>query len=191
MCRIILLAWLACLVSTVSAEQYFSCTDEKGRKAFQSTPCVTGESAVVKVDVPVSTYKRLLHPEKKYMNDSHQICVKEWSKRGKVDKRMYQYCLGQQKNKYKELKELDRKYSRKSFYSETAYPYCVGEWEKRGVINTQMLVYCLNEEIEGVRDVNYYGKEYSDGIYHIVDKALARYGSWNMAAYEVKISLGL
>lgn len=121
-----------------------------------------------------------------YENDSYEICVKEWTKRGELNRRMYNYCMEQQMKAYYKLKELHF-YADQSFYSDIAYPYCMKDWSKRGVVNTRMLVYCLEQEVEGIKDVMYYRKQYGEeSVNKIAGLALETYGSWRMAAYSVE-----
>ncbi|RRS07221.1 hypothetical protein EAG18_18370 [Pseudoalteromonas sp. J010] len=121
-----------------------------------------------------------------YRNDSHQICVKKWTKRNELDRRMYNHCMEGQMEGYEKVKELHL-YADQDFYSKTAYPYCIKNWTKRGVVDTRMLAHCLEKEVEGIKDVMYYRKQYGEEqVNKIVGRALSRYGSWNMAAYSVE-----
>ncbi len=121
-----------------------------------------------------------------YRTDSNQICEKNWTKRGELDKRMYDHCMEGQMEGYDKLKTL-HEYVDQDFYSETAYPYCSKKWTKRGIVDTRMLSHCLKQEVEGIKNVIYYRKQYGDEqVNKIAGRALSKYGSWNMAAYSVK-----
>ena len=121
-----------------------------------------------------------------YFQDSHVICSEKWTKRGELDNRMYDYCIEGQMEGYEDVKQYHR-YIDQEFYSQIAYPYCSKKWTKRSVVDTRMLAYCLEQEIEGIKDVMYYRERYdAEQVNNIVGRALSRYGSWNMAAYEVK-----
>ena len=127
-----------------------------------------------------------LKSKEEYKSDSQQICVKNWTKRGELDRRMYNHCLEGQMDGYDKVKNLHQ-YADQDFYSNTAYPYCLKNWTKREVVDTRMLAHCLEKEVEGIKDVMYYRKQYGDeAVNKIVGRALSRYGSWNMAAYSVK-----
>lgn len=127
-----------------------------------------------------------LKTEEQYRQDSHRICSEEWTKRGELDRRMYNYCMEQQSEAYQELLVL-HKYADQAFYADTAFPYCSKEWTKRGITNVRMTVYCLNQEVEGIRDVMYFREQYGESqVNAIVSSALSRFGSWRMAAYQVK-----
>jgi hypothetical protein len=127
-----------------------------------------------------------LKSKDEYKSDSQQICVKNWTKRGELDQRMYNHCMKGQMEGYDKVKELHF-YADQNFYSDTAYPYCLKQWNKRGVVDTRMLAHCLEKEVEGIKDVMYYRKQYDEAqVNKIVGRALSKFGSWNMAAYYVK-----
>ena len=128
----------------------------------------------------------LLKSEAEYKSDAQEICMKEWTKRGELDYRMYEYCLEQQMDGYIKLLNFHQ-YLSKDFYSKFAYPYCIKKWTKRGVVDTRMLAHCLEQEVEGFKDVIYYKEKYDkQAVGRIAKRALSMYGSWNMAAYSVK-----
>lgn len=140
-------------------------------------------------DKPTTTTKTtspLLKTEGEFDSDSRTICTKKWTKRDNLNSEMYSYCLRSQREDYQELITLD-KYSNQSFYSDVAFPHCNQKWTKRGITNVSMLTYCLKQEVDGIEDVMYYRKKYGvNNVNAIVGDAIARYGSWNMAAYQVK-----
>ena len=149
------------------------------RKALLIISCLTFTSSVF-ADAPK------LKSKENYKSDSQQICTKKWTKRGELDHKMYNYCIKYQMEGYERVKGL-HVYADQYFYSNVAYPYCINKWTKRGLVDTSMLAYCLENEIEGIQDVMYYRKRYDEAqINKIVDRALSKYGSWNMVAYSVK-----
>ena len=124
--------------------------------------------------------------ESDVLNDSKSICTDQWTKRGVLDDRMFNYCMRVKQEGFNKFLEIN-KYKNQSFYSDIAYPYCAGQWVKRGVFDAEMMSFCLNQEIEGVKDVIFYRKEYGDEIINpIVEDALSRFKSWNMASYLIK-----
>ncbi|WP_165726475.1 hypothetical protein [Pseudoalteromonas sp. SA25] len=132
------------------------------------------------------TYQKPL-PSNNYISNSMAICKKEWTKRGQLDNRMYQHCLKGQLSGIDKVDELNKKYSEREFYFLIAYPYCIKKWTTRGVANPRMIAHCLNSEIEGKKDVDYYRDNYERAaIDKIVETALNKYQSWNMAAYSIK-----
>ena len=136
--------------------------------------------------VPALAEPPTLKSKEKYEKDSQQICYQKWNKRGELDRRMYNHCMEGQSDGYKDVKNLHQ-YVDQSFYSNTAFPYCRDRWTKRGVANTRMMAHCLNKELEGIKDVMYYRKQYGeDQVNKIVGQAIAKFKSWNMAAYKVK-----
>ena len=121
-----------------------------------------------------------------YKEDSHKICHDKWTKRGELDRRMYNYCMQMQMDGYNELVQLHQ-YANQDFYSKTAFPYCQDKWTNRGVTDTRMMAHCLNQEVEGIKDVMYYREKYGeDRVNQIAGRALAQFKSWQMAAYKVK-----
>jgi len=128
-----------------------------------------------------------LKSKSEYQSDSEQICAKDWTKRGELDQRMYDYCLGGQMDGYAELSEQVSQYGAQAFFTDVSYPYCANEWTERGVVNTRMIAHCLGQEIEGWKDVEYFRKQHGAGkVDVIVSGAITQYSSWNMAAYQVK-----
>jgi hypothetical protein len=128
-----------------------------------------------------------LKSESEYRKDSQQICAKKWTKRGELDQRMYNHCLGGQDDGYAELNVQVSQYGNQAFFSNVSYGYCSEKWTERGVANTRMIAHCLGQEIEGWKDVEYFRKQYgTEKVNPIVSEALADYSSWNMAAYTVK-----
>ena len=127
-----------------------------------------------------------LRSKEDYRSDSNQICAKNWTKRGELDKRMYDHCMEGQMEGFNKLIAL-HEYVNQDFYSKTAYPYCLKNWTKREIVDTRMLSHCLNQEVEGIKDVMYYREQYGvEKVNKIADRALSRYSSWRMAAYSVK-----
>ncbi|MBL4797196.1 MAG: DUF4124 domain-containing protein [Oleispira sp.] len=126
-----------------------------------------------------------------YDKDSKVLCSKQWTKRGVLDSNMYRYCIKGHSDSYYELRDLDRSVNEQPFYVDYAYPYCSKRWTKRGVVDVTMLLHCLNQEVEGVEDVNFYRKKYGSVTSSVINRAMGRYGSWNMVAYTIKQSLGL
>lgn len=122
-----------------------------------------------------------------FQTDRGSICTSEWTKRGVLDRSMYDYCIGQHVEAYSELVLFHEQHKNDGWYTEYAYPYCNGEWTKRGVSNATMMQYCLNQEIEGVRDYRYYLEQHdADVVNQIANRAMTAYKSWNMVAYQIK-----
>lgn len=122
-----------------------------------------------------------------FQRDRESICTSEWTKRGVLDRSMYDFCITQHVEAYFDLAPFHRQYNDQGWYSDYAFPYCDGEWTKRGVSNATMILYCLNQELEGVRDFQYYMEQQDSKIVEqIANRAMATYKSWNMVAYEVK-----
>lgn len=127
-----------------------------------------------------------LKSEEEYREDSQRICYDEWSTRGELDRRMFNHCMGQQTEAYRELVHLHQ-YADQNFYSGTSFPYCRKEWTKRGITNVRMKVHCLKQEIEGIKDVMYFREQYGESqVNAVASRALSQFGSWRMAAYQVK-----
>lgn len=128
----------------------------------------------------------ILKSKEQFQEDSKQICYEKWTKRGNLNREMYNYCIGSQMDGYRELLQL-HKYAEQPFYSETSFPYCEKKWTKRGVSDVRMMAHCLNQEVDGIKDVMYYREQYGEEkVNAIAGNALARFHSWNMAAYSVK-----
>lgn len=127
-----------------------------------------------------------LKSEEEYREDSQRICYDEWSTRGELDRRMFNHCMSQQTEAYRDLVHLHQ-YADQKFYSGTSFPHCSNEWTKRGVTNVRMKVHCLKQEIEGIKDVMYFREQYGESqVNAIVSRALSEFGSWRMVAYQVK-----
>ena len=123
-----------------------------------------------------------------FQSDRDKICSSEWTKRGVLDRRMYDYCIVGQTEAYFDLVVLHSQLSKiASNYSTVSYPYCEKNWTSRGVSDAKMMLYCLNQEMEGMKDVAYYAQQHGqEAVFRVAYQAIETYGSWNMAAYEVK-----
>lgn len=122
-----------------------------------------------------------------YLSGGRAICAEDWTKRGVLDRRMFDHCYEQQSDAYFELVELDKENAHQRFYANTSFPHCVSEWTKRGVPNPRMMAHCLNNEIEGILDVMHMRKLHGeDRVNRVVGIALDKFGSWRMAAHMVE-----
>jgi hypothetical protein len=128
-----------------------------------------------------------LKSKQEYQQDAQNICTKKWSTRGELDRRMYNHCMEQQTEGYKDLVHLQKQYSNQGFYADVSFPYCRDKWTERGVADARMMVHCLKQEVEGMLDVAYYREKYgAERVDEIARRAIGQFKSWNMAAYRVK-----
>ena len=81
-------------------------------------------------------------------------CKEQWTKRGVLDNRMYEYCMKKQFEGYANLKILISKYSQQKWL-QAAVDHSVGKWTKRSVTQWNMVHYELNKITEAHEDIIY------------------------------------
>lgn len=118
--------------------------------------------------------------------DAETICTDTWTKRGVLDKRMYDHCMSGQREAMKNLEFLISENSTSRYY-DISLLHCKSKWTDRSVVNPRMMNHCLEQEIEGWKDIEYYKTIYDRGrIEALAHEGMLRYRSWNMAAYHMK-----
>jgi len=85
-------------------------------------------------------------------------CQDEWSKRGVLDQRMYNFCMSKEAEGYQKLVVLVNKY-RNIPWLQTAINYSVSEWTKKGSRQDSMVYFTLNKIIDGWEELNYQSKQ--------------------------------
>ena len=162
--------------------------DTKKITISKTTPASSPKNNPVKTipELPAEPETPILKSREQFQEDSHQICLDKWTKRGEIDNRMFNHCMEGQMDGYSELLQLHQ-YAEQSFYAGTSFPYCQNKWTKRGISDARMMAHCLNQEVEGIKDVMYYREQYAEEkVNQIAGSALSQFHSWNMAAYKVK-----
>lgn len=185
-----LVVFILFLIGFISSSLNQNTSKTVSRNKATSSPSSStrqkNSTVILASEQPTKPGPTILKSKEQFQEDSKQICYEKWTKRGNLDREMYNYCIGSQMEGYRELLQL-HKYAEQPFYSETSFPYCKNKWTKRGVSDVKMMAHCLNQEIEGVKDVMYYREQYGEEkVNAIAGNALARFHSWNMAAYSVK-----
>ena len=109
----------------------------------------------------------------KVLTDCDSHCKKEWTKRGVLDEKMYNYCIGQEKEGYDKMRELEQKYS--SFtWVEKLKNDIIKQWTEAGVTQWRMVGAILEKEIDAYLDIDYGLKngEFKKDVYN------ACYSEW-------------
>lgn len=116
-----------------------------------------------------------------FLNDAVRHCEQQWTRRGQLDREMYQHCLEDQARSVDRIEAFDSDYP-EPYYTELSYPLCYEKWTRRGVTDAVGMAYCLELETEGMADVQYYAEHHgAEEVAAIVQEAMMRYGSWHMA----------
>lgn len=90
----------------------------------------------------------------KVLTDCDSYCKKEWTKRGELDERMYNYCVQKEKEGYDKMRGLEQKH--KSYpWVEKLKNDIITKWSKSGVTQWQMVGYNLEKEIDAYLDIEY------------------------------------
>jgi hypothetical protein len=85
-------------------------------------------------------------------------CKEEWTKRGVLDQGMYNYCMQQEIEGYKNLSFLVQKYNNLPWI-QSAINHSVQEWTKKGSRQDSMVYYTLNNMIDGWEELSYQSKK--------------------------------
>ena len=81
-------------------------------------------------------------------------CKKEWTKRGELDKGMYEFCMNNQREGYANAKHYIKEYKSVSFLSEIV-SYAQKKWLTRKGFQYNMVAFEIEKESEGFLDVKY------------------------------------
>ena len=81
-------------------------------------------------------------------------CKKDWSTRGELDNRMYEYCMNKQREGYANAKHYLKEYKSVSFLSEIV-SYAQKKWLTRKDFQYHMVAYEIKQQSEGFLDVKY------------------------------------
>jgi hypothetical protein len=90
----------------------------------------------------------------KVLTDFDTHCKKEWTKRGELDKEMYNYCVEREKEGYDKMKRLEVKYKNYNWL-QNLKSNIITEWTKAGVTEWRMVGYTLEKEIDAFLDIQY------------------------------------
>jgi len=85
-------------------------------------------------------------------------CKGEWTKRGVLDERMFNYCFRENKKGYQEVLSIVNE-NQKQAWVKLSYTRCLSKWTKRNVTQYRMVAHCVRSELEGIKDIAYYQKE--------------------------------
>jgi len=88
---------------------------------------------------------------------SESYCADRWTKRGELDRRMYNFCLDQEEEGWFEAKGLYYKYIDYPWI-DTLLDFSIEKWSERGIIQYRMVGYQMGIEIEGYLDIEYLKK---------------------------------
>lgn len=84
------------------------------------------------------TSAKLSLPE--YRSNSENYCKSEWTKLGKLDQKMYDYCLGKAQKAYKELKYEFNQFKDHSWYK-IAMHDALEKWRKKKIFDASQVNY--------------------------------------------------
>ena len=105
---------------------------------------------------------------KTVLKDMDTHCRAEWTKRGELDKRMYDYCIKQEKEGYDEMLYIIEKNKNYEWLQDLKSDIII-KWTKAGVTQWRMVGYALEQELDAYLDLQY-------GLSH---------GEFNKADYNV------
>lgn len=85
-------------------------------------------------------------------------CRGEWTKRGALDKEMFDYCVNEQTEGYANAVAALKKYGSYDWMP-TLFKAVWAQWTKRGVTQYTMIAYGLNQQGEAFLDHEYERKQ--------------------------------
>ena len=89
---------------------------------------------------------------------SGEHCKSEWTKRGQLDQRMYDYCMKKEGEGYAEALILMEKYKNQPWIQD-AINFSIKEWTKAGVRQDSMVKFSMAKIIDGWEDMVYESKQ--------------------------------
>ena len=89
---------------------------------------------------------------------SERYCEKEWTKRGVLDREMYQFCLEGEYNGYQEAILLIQKYKSQPWIQQVI-DNAIAEWTKAGVRVDSMVHFTISQNIDAWEDLVYESKQ--------------------------------
>ena len=125
--------------------------------------------------------------------DTH--CKGKWTKRGVLDRGMFNYCVTQQREAVYNLKQKRDDWEgemwRGQVWFKPVWDLCFGKWTKRGIVDLSMVDYCMTQQHEGILDINYILKT-NAGLENIFKNCSRKWGiDISMIAYCLKSEAGL
>ena len=87
-----------------------------------------------------------------------KYCAAEWTKLGKLDQQMFDYCVKQENEGYKELVSNVSKYSDQLWLAEVL-DRTIKDWSKNGYRQDRMVSYNVKREIEAWQEIEYLKKQ--------------------------------
>jgi hypothetical protein len=89
---------------------------------------------------------------------SDEHCKSEWTKRGQLDQRMYDYCMKKEGDGYAEALILMDKYKSQPWIQDVVN-FSIKEWTKSGVRQDSMVKFSMAKIIDGWEDMAYESKQ--------------------------------
>jgi len=89
---------------------------------------------------------------------SGEHCKSEWTKRGELDQRMYDYCMKREGEGYAEALILMEKYKNQPWIQDVIN-FSIKEWTKAGVRQDSMVKFSMAKIIDGWEDMVYESKQ--------------------------------
>lgn len=125
---------------------------------------------------------------------AQEYCSDEWTKRGVLDKNMFDYCMERQREGYNEALDLYARYSSGADSIpeiNQLLAYADEEWGsgRRGEYQFNMVAHEFERQIEGYLDVKYLidtGKVSDSKLSSCKEKWLRSEPNWNMVAYCIE-----
>jgi len=88
----------------------------------------------------------LKHPDK--------LCKDQWTKRGVLNERMYNYCMNKAEKGYQKALYIYNEFKTEKWIDDVA-KHSYDQWTKRGNIDYNMFAYEMNTQKEGFLDLEY------------------------------------
>lgn len=115
------------------------------------------------------------------------FCEDQWTKRGELDQRMFNYCMRQQADGYDKALSLETKHSANGSKPvemfDQVIQYALEKWAKPSEYQMNMVAYEMEQQVDGFLDVDYLvseGKADAGSVNSCRSKWLPE---WNMVAY--------
>lgn len=90
--------------------------------------------------------------------NAETFCRDQWTKRGELNGQMFGFCLGQERDGYRDIPTTLKKFG-KYPWMDTLFPAIWEKWTKRGVTQYRMVGYDLKKECDKFLDYQYERKQ--------------------------------
>ena len=118
-------------------------------------------------------------------NHTEELCKENWTKRGVLDERMFDYCSNLAVDGYREALEIYKEYEN-AVWIQDVVNFSLSEWTKRGITDYNMFGYEMKKHKEGFLNLEYEINQNNVTEAEVRKCSDKWYPSFNMIVYCLK-----